>query len=532
MTQLPDPALDTRSGLASQRAAIRRRRTRQQWRRTPAPLIVALVLHIGAALWLHQLLVAVDAPDVSLRLTASLQELAEPIEPEPEELEPEELELHELELEPTASTLDDDLTDAPDVLGLGGSGGGGRRGSRGLADVTGARTGDGLDAASGLLRDRIGELRRRGVEVAFVIDATGSMQSFIDRARAAIDAISGDLGRVVPGVRMAIVAYRDTGDDWTTRHVDFESHPWRVSNFLLELEASGGMRESPDFEEAVEAGLDVAVNQLTWSDGARRVILLVGDAPWHDEDNGEVMSLARAFSRGDESELHTVHVSAPDSGRPSKAALRAREAWSKLAKVGDGTAFELTLPRELPGGSTALGRYSLGVGDDEQALDPAVVALHRQVLDAAFGPQWRDEVRRFLSGGRQDARQVTVGRRVAREDRDWLKRQLLQKPLHPALIEGCRQLFDGQLASACLSVLLDESREEALRWAVLSVLRREIPGALPIPFDPRQPLSEQDQAVALLRRRVAELPGAERPAPPAGGRRPGLPPPPPGPAGD
>jgi hypothetical protein len=492
-------------------------------------LIIAVGLHLAALWWLHQILVVVPAQERVLKVTASLESVIEPLEPEPERLEPEELEVHELEVEPVVSTLsDEDPTEIVDVLGLGGSGGGGG-GTRGLGEIRGTRKTDGLEAASDLLRNRIDELRRRGVEVAFVVDATGSMQSFIDRARVTIDAIAGDLARVVPGVRLAIVAYRDTGDDWTTRHTEFADHPWLVSNFLLELEASGGMRTTPDFEEAVEAGLGVAIEQLQWTEGARRVILLVGDAPWHEEDNGDVMSLARAFARGDESEIHTVHVMATDNGQPSRAALRTREAWSKLAKSGDGMSFELGLPRDEGPQTTSLGRYT--IGGDVQTTDPAIVALHRQVVDAAFGPQWRDEVEAFMLGGRRDSRTVTVGRRVDKQDRKWIARQLLEKGLHPALIEGCRQLFDGALAATCLTVLLDETRPTELRWAVLSVLRREVDGTRMIPLDPTVPLAEQTQSVAILRRRVSELPGAAKALAPQGaapGPVPGRPPPPPG----
>lgn len=518
--------------VASERAGIRRRRVRRDWRRVPKPFAIALLLHLAALWWLHQQMVAAAADDARKTLLATLEAAVEAVEPEQPPPEPELLEVLEFEVEPIVSVVESEHepTEVVDSLGLGGVGGG-RGGGLGTVDVRASGLSDLAGVGSAPFRDYVADLRQRGVEVAFVVDATGSMQAFIDRARDAIDALASDLSAVVPGVRLAIVAYRDLGDDWVTSKVDFADHPWRVSNFLYELQAAGGMRTTPDFEEAVEEGLRVATQELSWTDGARQVVLLVGDAPWHDEDTNAVMSMARKFSRGDQSVIDTIYVGSSDAGQITAAGRRARDAWAKLAEVGDGHAFELLLPREPPGGRTEPGQGTLGGGGAAE-VQAATQALHRQVIDAAFGSQWSEQVESWVRGGRRDVRATTVARHVARGDRKWLEARLLDKAVHPELVAACHALFDGRIAATCYRVVADEQRPEVLRWALLSVLRRELADARGLPFDPRRPVAEQTQALAQLKRVVSELPGAAAAfAGGVGGGVGGVPPPPPPPPG-
>ena len=61
--------------------------------------------------------------------------------------------------------------------------------------------------------------RQPMVEVAFVLDTTGSMGGLIAGAKAKIWAIANQiiLGEPKPIVRMALVAYRDKGDNYVTK---------------------------------------------------------------------------------------------------------------------------------------------------------------------------------------------------------------------------------------------------------------------------------------------------------------------------
>jgi hypothetical protein len=119
------------------------------------------------------------------------------------------------------------------------------------------------------------------VEVAFVLDTTGSMGGLIEGAKRKIWSIATAIVDSNPDaeVRMGLVAYRDIGDDYVTKTFDLTTDIQDLYAKLLELKARGG----GDWPESVNEALDVAVNKLQWTLGsdARRIVFLVGDAPPH-----------------------------------------------------------------------------------------------------------------------------------------------------------------------------------------------------------------------------------------------------------
>lgn len=499
---------------AERRARVRRVLNIREWTRLPAPLLIALLLHGGAGWWYWSQLVLRGPVEIALVAQVSAAETEEILEPEAEEEPVELIEPEVVEFEPVLTETGDDADDLADMLGLGaaGLGGGGGHGLRpvGAAD-------EGLGKGLSPFRDFVDDLRRRGVEVCFVVDATGSMQRFIDRARQTIGRIVEDLATVVPDARIAVVAYRDLKDEWVTRSTELTSNRYLVHNFLLDLEASGGKREYADFEEAVEVGLAVAAGELNWRSGARRVLILVGDAPYHEEDRSEALAVVRDFVRDDHSLVNTVYVGVPGDGRTSEGARAAMEAFERIAKAGHGHSFHLALERESPSrGPTALGGYRVhhsgsdGSPGDTPSEAPEVALLRRQVLDATFGPEWRDEIDLLLAAAPLDGRRTMAQRRERRGDARWFSRQLLQHRLHPAIIDGARRLFDARIAVTCILVLEDEQAGVALRAAVLNVLKTAIVDFAGLPFDVHQPLTdpEQRRLLAIMRNRVLRLVGA------------------------
>jgi uncharacterized protein YegL len=119
------------------------------------------------------------------------------------------------------------------------------------------------------------------VEVAFVLDTTGSMGGLIEGAKRKIWSIATAIVDSNPDaeVRMGLVAYRDIGDDYVTKTFDLTTDIQDLYAHLLELKARGG----GDWPESVNEALDVAVNKLQWtpSSDTRRIVFLVGDAPPH-----------------------------------------------------------------------------------------------------------------------------------------------------------------------------------------------------------------------------------------------------------
>lgn len=120
------------------------------------------------------------------------------------------------------------------------------------------------------------------VDVAFVVDATGSMQDEIDFLKAEMNDIIYQGKRIGDRLnfRFANVFYRDVGpsEEYTTRSQDFTRVLSTAVNFISEQRADGG----GDGPESVEIALDSAINGLSWSNEARaRILFLVLDAGPH-----------------------------------------------------------------------------------------------------------------------------------------------------------------------------------------------------------------------------------------------------------
>jgi hypothetical protein len=120
------------------------------------------------------------------------------------------------------------------------------------------------------------------VEVAFVLDTTGSMGGLIEGAKRRIWSIARRIGegRPRPDLRIALVAYRDLGDEYVTRVFDLTSDMDALYQNLMGFRAEGG----GDTPEHVSAALHDAVHKVSWSSRAGlKVIFLVGDAPPHTD---------------------------------------------------------------------------------------------------------------------------------------------------------------------------------------------------------------------------------------------------------
>ncbi len=166
------------------------------------------------------------------------------------------------------------------------------------------------------------------VEVAFVLDTTGSMSGLIDNAKRKIWSIATTIADANPDaeVRMALVAYRDIGDEYVTRKFELTTDIQGLYAELLKFRASGG----GDWAESVNEALDTAITKLNWSQEkeVRRIVFLVGDAPPHmdyaqDRKYPEVLKDAKA--RG-------IIVNAVQAG-PARDTERF---WREIAQLGDG----------------------------------------------------------------------------------------------------------------------------------------------------------------------------------------------------
>jgi hypothetical protein len=119
------------------------------------------------------------------------------------------------------------------------------------------------------------------LDLAFVVDATGSMGDELEYLKAELRAIASTVREAFPQVstRFALVMYRDDGDEYVVRTFNFTTDLDTFQQQLDAQRAHGG----GDYPEAMERALG-AIHQLTWREGnTARLTFLVADAPPHTE---------------------------------------------------------------------------------------------------------------------------------------------------------------------------------------------------------------------------------------------------------
>jgi hypothetical protein len=186
------------------------------------------------------------------------------------------------------------------------------------------------------------------IDLAFALDATGSMQPWIDQVRG----IVVDLARAVsdsstrPDLRLALVEYRDHGPSVAppVASSPFLADPQQFFRALEHVRCSGGA----DAPEAVVDGLDATL-ALPWRLQAQKAIVLIGDAPPHGVGSpgdsypggcpcGRTLEDAIRLSVGHGIVAHAVAVTND---------IHTRQAFSHLAKATGGEFASLTDTRRL-----------------------------------------------------------------------------------------------------------------------------------------------------------------------------------------
>jgi hypothetical protein len=148
------------------------------------------------------------------------------------------------------------------------------------------------------------------VDVAFILDSTGSMGEEIAAVKSTLQKVASTLFTSGVRVRFGMVEYKDRTDRFVTRVYPFTSDVDAFASTIGGIAAAGG----GDTPESVNEALHVGVTGLAWNDQAvTRVAFLIGDAPPHldyPHDFDYAVDMREAAHRG--IQVFTVAASGMD----------------------------------------------------------------------------------------------------------------------------------------------------------------------------------------------------------------------------
>lgn len=215
------------------------------------------------------------------------------------------------------------------------------------------------------------------VDIAFVVDATGSMGDELSFLKEEINdvifkakAISDKLN-----FRFANVYYRDIGDEYLTKSMNFSRVLSESTAFINAQYANGG----GDGPEAVETALDTAINTLDWSEEARaRILFLVLDAPPHQspEINARIQ---RVIKQAAEKGIRIVPITASGIDKSTEYLMRA------MALLTNGTYTFLT-------NHSGIGGDHLEPSTDSYEVEKLNSLMVRLIQSFSYMPDCKNEL--------------------------------------------------------------------------------------------------------------------------------------------
>lgn len=156
------------------------------------------------------------------------------------------------------------------------------------------------------------------LDVALVVDVTGSMGDELDYLKVEIDAIAAAVDDTHPNadLRWSLISYQDEGDTYVTRVRDFTT----LANLRAELDETS-LGGGGDYPESVEDALEDTVG-LGWraASDVARLAFWIADAPHHDGEAARVTEALRAAAAAD---IHLYPIAASGTDALAEVTMRA-----------------------------------------------------------------------------------------------------------------------------------------------------------------------------------------------------------------
>lgn len=127
------------------------------------------------------------------------------------------------------------------------------------------------------------------IDVGFVVDSTGSMGPVVRWVQNDVMKMMRAFEMISLEPRIGVTFYRDHGDEYVTQVYPLTGTAQKLAKSIQTVNAKGG----GDLPEAIYEALDDALNRMGWSKSSdiRKAIVLIGDAPPHEETLSKVHEL-------------------------------------------------------------------------------------------------------------------------------------------------------------------------------------------------------------------------------------------------
>ena len=231
-----------------------------------------------------------------------------------------------------------------------------------------------LKLATARTLDALGT-RARTIDVAFILDTTGSMAEEITAVKSTIQKVASSLDGGAVHVRIGMVAFKDRGDAYVTRVYPMTTNLQAFQKDVADIRANGG----GDIPESVNEGIHVALTKLDWGqDAVAKMAFLVGDAPPHldyAQDFDYAVDMKDAAHRG--IQIVTVAASGMD--------VLGQIVWRQIAAYTNATNLFV-----MRGGA---GPQSTGAGDPRSSCGGTQTSYASGNLDVLILQKIRQELK-------------------------------------------------------------------------------------------------------------------------------------------
>lgn len=274
----------------------------------------------------------------------------------------------------------------------------------------------------------------RQADIAFVVDATGSMGDEIAHIRADLQSIASMLKDTLKGweVNLGCVFYQDHGDTYLTRSSPFSQDPEIAKNFMTSTPYGGG----GDFPEAVEYGLEEAIQKLQWNDNAAtRIVFLVLDAPAHN-DTETLMKLQMQIRAAAHKGIRIIPVACSGIDKSTEYLLRS------IALATNGTYAFLT-------DDSGVGNPHIKPTTDDFKVEKFFELAVRLVCQYTFQPECQPDIQKpgevssvFQTRitGKKESKAIKNGDEIIQKDtindKVWVKEKVLSWKYYPNPTQG------------------------------------------------------------------------------------------------